>query len=217
MVNAFQRSKQTSPICPIPFAYELTLLKETKANHLAYQRKSICDSQGNGIWDWSRALADFLNTDKNASCGMKILYRSYTMYIFDCRYVFLFMLLCECENSLPLAFIVASPLTVKRVSPWHRWTWYNVFLCWNSIIFLKSWSRVIQLYISGSSFVTSAVKLGFYFLWIYIFFVSVPIFVDPAETFLWIICIVVEYMFILSIQLHAYILKLSINWPVLLF
>jgi len=67
---------------------------------------------------------------------MKILYRSYTMHIFDCHYVLLFMPLLECEISLPMAFNVAGPLIVKRVSPWHRWTWYNVFCAETQSIFL---------------------------------------------------------------------------------
>ena len=41
------------------------------------------------------------------------------------------------------------------VSPRHQWAWYNVFLCWNSIILLKLWSGVMQLYIDGSSYISS--------------------------------------------------------------
>jgi hypothetical protein len=73
---------------------------------------------------------------------------------------------------------------------------------------------VVQVLDAGN---TWALKLGFYFLWIYIFFASVPIFVDPEGTFLWMICIVLEYVSMLSIHFHEYTFKLSINWAILLF
>jgi hypothetical protein len=44
-----------------------------------------------------------------------------------------------------------------------------------------------------------------------------PIFVDPEGTFLWMICIVLEYVSVLSIHFHEYTFRLSINWAILLF
>jgi hypothetical protein len=55
----------------------------------------------------------------------------------------------------------------------------------------------------------SAVKLGFYFLWIYIFLIFHPTFVDYEETSLWTVCIVLECMFMLFIQFHEYFIQIE--------